>query len=50
MSEMDRIASDRFAKIEERLSHIEAILVRHQQLLEGLPEIIRQKIGFGHSP
>lgn len=42
ISEMDQ----RFMRIEERLSHIEAILLRHEQILQALPEAIRQKIDF----
>src|SRR5439155_25376524 len=29
-----------------RLANIESLLIRHEQILEGLPEAIRQKIGF----
>ena len=36
----------RFAGIENELSEIRAILRAHQQILEALPEAIRQKIGF----
>jgi hypothetical protein len=30
----------------ERFARIEAILLRHEQILQGLPEAIREKIGF----
>ncbi|MBI4454309.1 MAG: hypothetical protein HY644_00235 [Acidobacteria bacterium] len=33
-------------EIRRRLGHIEAILLRHEQTLAGLPEAIRQKVGF----
>lgn len=36
----------RFAHIEEELSAIKAILLRHEQMLQALPEAVRQKIGF----
>jgi hypothetical protein len=39
-------ADERFASIDRRLSHIEAILLRHEQTLQALPEAIREKIGF----
>ncbi len=41
VSEMDRVNTERFARIEERLSRIEAILLRHEQILQALPEAIR---------
>lgn len=44
---------ERFAKIDERFAHLEtelaaikSILIRHEQMLEALPEAVRQKIGF----
>ncbi|HTV55602.1 MAG TPA: hypothetical protein VMI06_11895 [Terriglobia bacterium] len=37
---------ERFARIEAELDEIRAILVRHEQILQSLPEAIRQKIGF----
>ncbi len=39
MSEMDRINTERFARIE-------AILIEHSQILQALPDAIREKIGF----
>ena len=44
--------NERFARIEAELLEIKAILLhsqilqRHEQILEGLPEAIRQKVGF----
>ena len=35
-----------FARIEKDLDTIKAVLVRHETLLEKLPEAIREKIGF----
>lgn len=44
---------ERFARIEKELAEIKMILLRHEdilmkheQILQGLPEAIRQKIGF----
>jgi hypothetical protein len=37
--EMDRLNSERFARIE-------AILIEHTRILRALPEAIREKIGF----
>lgn len=37
---------ERFARIEEELSQIRAILLRHERVLNELPEAIRQKVGF----
>ena len=39
LSELERINAERFARIE-------AILLRHEQLLQALPEAIREIIGF----
>ena len=44
--EWRRKADNRFAKIERDLEDIKAILLRHEQMLSQLPELIRQKIGF----
>lgn len=38
--------TERFARIEVELSDIRAILLRHAEILQSLPEAIRQKIGF----
>jgi hypothetical protein len=37
---------ERFARIEGELAEIKAILLRHEQMPQSLPEAIRQKIGF----
>jgi hypothetical protein len=37
---------ERFARIEAELSDIRAILLRHEEILQSLPEAIRQKIGY----
>ena len=34
------------ARLDERLAHIERLLMEHHQILLGLPEAIRQKVGF----
>lgn len=36
----------RFSRIEKELDVIKAILLRHNEMLEKLPEAIREKIGF----
>ena len=36
----------RLSRIESDLDQIKAILLRHEQALNGLPEAIRLKIGF----
>lgn len=38
--------NQRFARIERDLEQIKGYLIRHEQLLAGLPEAIREKIGF----
>ena len=38
--------NERFARIESELGEIKSILLRHEQVLQALPEAIRQKIGF----
>ncbi len=37
---------ERFARMESDLAAIKSILVHHEKILESLPEVIRQKIGF----
>ena len=37
---------ENYARIREELSQIRDILVHHEQILNSLPEVIRQKIGF----
>ena len=36
----------RFARIERDLDLIKALLVKHEEILQELPEAIRDKIGF----
>jgi len=36
------------ARMDERLANIERLLMEHHQILLGLPEAIREKIGFKH--
>jgi hypothetical protein len=38
--------NERFARIDTEFAEIRAILLRHEQILQSLPEAIRQKIGF----
>jgi hypothetical protein len=40
---------ERFARIEKELDVIKAILIKHEAILEKLPEAIRDKIGFKSS-
>jgi hypothetical protein len=53
MSEMERINSERFARIEALLNEHTRILIEHSRILsehtrilQALPEAIREKIGF----
>ena len=39
IAEMDRINSERFARIE-------ALLLEHNRILQALPDVMREKIGF----
>jgi hypothetical protein len=41
-----RAADERFARIELELEQIKALLMHHQRMLEAMPEVIRDKIGF----
>ncbi len=36
----------RFARIEKDLDLIKALLIKHEEMLQKLPEAIREKIGF----
>lgn len=33
-------------RIDNRLANIETILIHHEQMLQSLPEAVRQKVGF----
>ncbi len=46
MLEMNRAIAERFARIEDEFASVKTILLRHEQILQGLPETIREKIGF----
>ena len=46
LADTNRRSDERFSRIEEELKQIKAILLRHEQTLQALPEAIRQKIGF----
>lgn len=46
MAEMDRINSERFARIEAILGEHSRILAEHSRILRALPDTIRDKIGF----
>lgn len=38
----------RFARIERDLELIKALLLKHEETLQKLPEVLRDKIGFKH--
>jgi hypothetical protein len=46
LAEMDRINSERFARIEAILMEHSRILAEHSRILQALPDAIREKIGF----
>jgi hypothetical protein len=46
IAETERINAERFARIEERFARIEALLLEHNRILQALPDVIRDKIGF----
>jgi len=39
-------SDERFYRIESELAEIKAILLRHEHMLQALPEAVREKIGF----
>ena len=45
VNDMAAIRRD-FAAIREDMEMIKAVLARHERILEKLPDVIRQKIGF----
>jgi hypothetical protein len=45
-AEIRREASERFARIEADIAAILRVLAEHGRLLQGLPEAVRDKIGF----
>ena len=46
ISEMHRVNSDRFARIEASIETILRVLAEHSRLLTALPEAVCEKIGF----
>ena len=50
MAEMDRINSERFARIEAILVDHSRILADHSRILRALPDAVRDKIGFKNPP
>ena len=53
VSEMDRLSSERFARIDERFARLETnmatvlrVLAEHGRMLETLPQAVRDKSGF----
>lgn len=48
--EFERETAERFARIEAQMAEIIRVLNEHGQLLEHLPELIREKIGFKGQP
>jgi hypothetical protein len=48
--EYERETAERFARIEAQMAEIIRVLNEHSRLLERLPELIREKIGFNGQP
>ena len=46
VADINRRSDKRFARIEKDLDLINAMLIRHEEILSKLPEAIRDKIGF----
>jgi len=46
VADLDRINSERFARIEAILLEHTRILQEHSRILEELPEAVREKFGF----
>jgi hypothetical protein len=46
LAEIERTSSERFARIERDIAAILRVLSEHSQLLERLPEAVREKIGL----
>jgi len=46
MLEMNRVIAERFARIGDEFASVRTILLRHEQILQGLPATIQEKIGF----
>ncbi|HET9129800.1 MAG TPA: hypothetical protein VFO86_02565 [Terriglobia bacterium] len=46
LAESRRENDKRFAEMNRRYEHIEAMLMRHERMLTEMPEVIRQKIRF----
>jgi len=50
MAELQRINSERFARIEAILLDHSRILAEHGRILERLPDVVRDKIGLKAPP
>jgi len=46
VAEMDRLNTERFARIEALLLEHNRIVQEHSRILQALPDAIRDKIGF----
>ncbi len=46
LAQLSARTDERFARIEAELADIKAILLRHEHILQSLPEAVRDKIGF----
>jgi hypothetical protein len=44
--QFERETADRFARLEAQMAEVIRVLNEHGRLLERLPEVIREKIGF----
>jgi hypothetical protein len=42
---LERSTAERFSRVEAELAEIRAILVRHEQILQGLPDAVCQRMG-----
>jgi hypothetical protein len=50
MADIEQATSERFGRIEKDIAAILRVLADHGQLLERLPEAVRDKIGFKAPP
>ena len=46
MLDLNRVIAERFARIGDEFASVRTILLRHEQIFQGLPETIQEKIGF----
>lgn len=46
IAQLNARSEERFFRIESELAEIKAMLLRHEHMLQALPEAIRERIGF----